>query len=83
MAPIVITALLLNPLTASSGVIIPINNKNEVAPKATTSIGKISLAKNITEVRITKIKITDSKGIKMTHSIFYNSELIKPDKNLG
>tara|TARA_B100000700_G_scaffold317205_1_gene408182 strand:+ start:276 stop:467 length:192 start_codon:yes stop_codon:yes gene_type:complete len=62
---------------------IPINNKNEVIPKATTSIGKTSLAKNITETRIAEIRTNDSKGIKMIYSIFYNLELIKPDKNFG
>ena len=61
IAPIVITALLLNPLIASIGDMILNNRRIPVTPIAVTSKGKISFIK-----KITASTNTDSSIIKST-----------------
>ena len=63
--PIVITAGLLNPLMASSQLIILNKRSNPTAPKAVTSNGNISKIKNITITVITNNNIKILKVIFM------------------
>ena len=63
IAPIVITALLLNPLTASSGVRILNKSKMPVTPIAVTSSGILSATNSITAINKTENNIKISKEI--------------------
>ena len=75
IAPIVMTALLLNPLTASSGVRIPTIKSTPIAPKAVTSNGihsrtniTVAMDKTASSIKISK-EIRNPQLIKIELSI--------------
>jgi hypothetical protein len=60
MAPMVITAGLLNPLMASCQLRTSNKSKMPIAPMAVTSMGSISMTKNTTIISNTEISIIPS-----------------------
>jgi hypothetical protein len=77
MAPIVITAGLLNPLMASCQLKISNSRRTPRAPMAVTSRGRISLMKNTTIIRSTAVRINISKVILLSPKIDETYESIK------
>jgi hypothetical protein len=77
IAPIVITAGLLNPLMDSCQLKISNKRRMPIAPMAVTSMGSTSSTKNITITRSTEIRINISIVILLSPIIDEKGERIK------